>query len=218
MISTVLPAYKYLVEVRKLDENTINTFNLGYVSPEGLVYVGADFTGIIPKMDKRFFHSTMFPIFDMFGACVAVSVRPLGPTQTKYINSQYEKSEHLYGLNVTWKECLKEQTVYVVEGNISLLQMYQAGIKNCVAMLGSKLSVRQVCLLSRFVKKIILVPDSDKAGLKLIEKLQDNIPTKLYDADVKFSYIQLPVGNDPDDYLKTHSKTEFLAIDEQELI
>lgn len=218
MISTILPAYKYLVEQRNITEVTINKFNLGYVAQDGTVYIGADFTGTIPVLDKRFFHSTLFPIFDMFGSCVAVSARPLGPTQTKYINSQYDKSEHLYGLSVTWKDCLREGKVYVVEGNVSLLQMYQSGVKNCVAMLGSKLSVRQVCLLSRFVKNIVLVPDSDKAGSKLVEKIRENIPTKLYDADVKFSYIQLPLGTDPDDHMKAHSKTEFLSIEEQELI
>jgi DNA primase len=217
MISNILPAYKYLTEQRKLTEETITKFNLGYVAPEGEIYVGADFTGKLPALDKRFYHSTMFPIFDMFGECIAVSARPLGPTQTKYINTTYKKSEHLYGLSVTWKECLKEQAVYVVEGNISFLQMYQAGIKNCVAMLGKTLSVRQVCLLNRFVKKIILVPDADKAGLKLIQKMQESIPEKLYDADVKFTYIELPVGNDPDDYFKLNSKQNFLSLPEEEL-
>ena len=218
MISSLLPSYKYLTEQRKLSEETIRTFHLGYVAQNGEVYVGADFTGALPAMDKRFYHSTMFPIFDLYGTCIAVSSRPLGPTQTKYINTQYEKSEHLYGLSVTWKECLKEQAVYVVEGNVSLLQMYQAGIKNCVAMLGSKLSLRQVCLLSRLVKKIILVPDADKAGNEFLKKMKGNIPTKLYEADVKFTYVGLPSGNDPDDYLKTHSRQDFLGLSEQELI
>ena len=217
MITTALPAYKYLIEQRKLNEDTIRIFNLGYVSETGEVYVGADFPGKLPPMDKRFYHSTMFPIFDLYGTCIAVSARPLGPTQTKYINTSYEKSEHLYGLSITWKDCLQQQTVYVVEGNVSLLQMYQAGIKNCVAMLGSKLSVRQVCLLSRFVKKIVLVPDADKAGMKLIEKMQENIPTKLYDADVQFTYVQLPIGQDPDDFFKVSTKQTFLNLPQQEL-
>lgn len=218
MISTVLPSYKYLIEKRKLTEETIQLFHLGYVAPNGEVYVGADFTGALPVMDKRFYHSTMFPIFDLYGACIAVSCRPLGPTQTKYINSAYEKSEHLYGLSLTWKECLREQTVYVVEGNVSLLQMYQAGVKNCVAMLGSKLSVRQVCLLSRFVKKIVLVPDADTAGNNFLGKMKENIPVKLYDADVKFMSIELPSTMDPDDFFKIHSKQDFLSLPEQELI
>ncbi len=219
MITKALPAYKYLIEQRKLSENTIRTFHLGYMAANGDTYLDADFTGTLPAMDKRFYHSTIFPIFDLYGTCVAVSARPLGPTQTKYINSSYEKSEHLYGLSETWKDCLREQTVYVVEGNLSLLTSYQAGITNCVAMLGSKLSVRQVCLLNRFVKKIVLVPDADKAGRKLLEKMQKEIiPTKLYDADIKFSYIELPEGNDPDDYLKTHSKQDFLSLKEEELL
>ena len=217
MISTILPSYKYLIEQRKLNESTIRTFDLGYIDPNGEIYVGADFQGSMPTIDKRFYHSTMFPIFDLYGKCVAVSVRPLGPTQTKYINTSYEKADHLYGLSVTYKECLKEQTVYVVEGNISLLQMYQAGIKNCVAMLGSKLSVHQVCLLNRFVKRIVLVPDADKAGKNLIDKIRENIPTKLYNSDAQFTYIELPSSQDPDDFFKTHTKQEFLELQQQEL-
>lgn len=217
MISRVLPAYSYLMNQRKINEETILKFHLGYVAPDGETYIDANFPDKLPVFDKRFYHSTMFPIFDLYGTCIAVSARPLGPTQTKYINSSYEKSEHLYGLSVTWKECLKAQTVYVVEGNISLLQMYQAGIKNCGAMLGSKLSVRQVCLLNRFVKKIVLVPDADKAGQKLIKKMQENIPTKLYDSDVKFAYVELPAGQDPDDYFKVHSMQDFLGLGEEEL-
>lgn len=218
MISTVLPAFKYLVEERKLTEQTIRTFNLGYVSHSGDIYVGAEFTDMMPELDKRFYHSSLFPIFDLFGKCIAASVRPLGPTKTKYINTEYEKKEHLYGLSVTWRACLQAQEVYVVEGNISLLQMHQAGITNCVAMLGSRLSPTQVCLLNRFVKKVIMVPDADKAGRKLIEKMQDElIPTKLYDSDIKFTYIELPNGQDPDDYFKTHTKEDFLGLTEQEL-
>lgn len=217
MLSKILPAYKYLIDSRGINEDTIRTFNLGFISKEGIPYIDAGFTGTLPAFSKQLFYSTMFPVFDLYGTCIALSVRPLGPTQTKYINTVYEKSEHLYGFSVTWKECLKEQTAYVVEGNISLLQMYQAGVKNCVAMLGSKLSPKQVCLLNRFVKKIVLVPDADKAGLKLIQRMKENIPTKLYDADVKFTYVQLPAGQDPDDYFKLHSKQDFLSIPEEEL-
>jgi DNA primase len=219
MISKVIPAFKYLIDERKLTEETIRAFNLGYVAPNGDIYVGAEFTDKIPLLDKRFYNSSLFPIFDLYGKCIAASVRPLGPSKTKYINTEYEKKEHLYGLSVTWPECLKTQTVYVVEGNISLLQMYQAGINNCVGMLGSRLSQIQVCLLNRFVKKIVMVPDSDKAGRKFIEKMQDEIiPTKLYDSDIKFTYIELPNGNDPDDYFKSHTKEDFLSLGEQELI
>lgn len=218
MISLALPAYKYLVEQRKLNEDTIRTFHLGYIDDKGEQYVDVDFPGRLPAIDRRFFHSTMFPIFDLYGTCIALSVRPLGHSDVKYINTAYEKGEHLYGLSVTAANCLRSQTVYVVEGNISLLQMYQAGVTNCVAMLGSKLSARQVCLLNRFVKKIVLVPDADKAGRKLVEKMQKEIiPTRLYDSDVKFTYIELPDGQDPDDYFKSNTALNFLSLPEKEL-
>jgi DNA primase len=205
------------MQERKLSEQVILKFNLGYVDKNGETYIGADFTGTLPPLDKRFYHSTMFPIFSAFGECIAVSCRPLNPSPTKYINSTYDKAKNLYGLSVTWQDCLREKSVYVVEGNISLLQMYQAGIKNCVAMLGSNLSTFQVALLNRYVTKIVMVPDSDIAGMNVIEKLKKNLPTKLYDSDIQFTYVKLPPSQDPDDYFKQHTKEEFLAIPQLEL-
>lgn len=217
MISMILPSNKYLISERKLTEEIILRFHLGYVDHCGEIYVDADYQGQLPQLDKRFYHSTLFPIQDAYGLTVAVSCRPLNPSPTKYINSNYDKAKHLYGLSVSWPDCLKEKCVYVVEGNISFLQMYQVGIKNCVAMLGSNLSTFQVALLNRYVTKIVMVPDSDKAGMNIIEKIKKNLPTKLYDSDVQFTYVQLPQGNDPDDFFKTHTKQEFLNIPEQEL-
>jgi DNA primase len=218
VISTVLPAYKYLIEERKLTEDTINAFNLGYCSTNGEIYEGANFQGMLPILDPRFYHSTLFPIADMHGTIVGVSARPLGPTQTKYINTSYEKSDHLYGLNVTWKDCLLKQSVYVVEGNISLLIPWQHGIKNIVAMLGKTFSFKQICLLSRFVKKIVFVPDGDLSGQKLLEKLQKTIPNQFYDADVEFTYLSLPDGKDPDDFIKVFGKDAFLKLEERKLV
>lgn len=219
MISQILPSNRYLMQERGLSEEIILKFNLGYVDKNGECYIGADFTGTLPQLDKRFYHSTLFPIFTAYGECLAVSCRPLNPSPTKYINSTYDKAKHLYGLSVSWKDCLKEKCVYVVEGNISLLQMYQAGIKNCVAMLGSNLSTFQVALLNRYVTKIVMVPDSDKAGMNVIEKLKKNLPMKLYDSDIQFAYVKLPTGTDPDDFFKggLHTKKDFLDIPQMEL-
>jgi DNA primase len=216
VISTVLPAWKYLIEERKLNESTIRTFHLGYVDHSGEVYLDADYQGKLPQLDKRFYHSTMFPIQDVYGSTVAVSCRPLGPSSTKYINTTYEKADHLYGLYQNYKEILKTQKVYVVEGNLSMLTPWQAGIKNIVALLGSNISHTQLCLISRFAKSVCFVPDGDKAGNNFIAKMKENIPSKFYDADLKFSFIQLPPKTDPDDYVKKFGS--FLSIPEQELI
>ena len=220
MISQILPSNRYLMRERKLSEEVILRFHLGYVDHSGEIYIDADYQGQIPSLDKRFYHSTLFPVQSVYGDTVAVSCRPLNPSPTKYINTTYDKAKHLYGLTQAWPECLKEKCVYVVEGNISFLQMYQAGIKNCVAMLGSNLSTFHVALLNRYVTKIIMVPDSDKAGMNVIEKLKKNLPTKLYDSDIQFTYVQLPPTQDPDDYFKSglHTKQDFLALPEQEIL
>ena len=145
MISRVLPAYSYLLDKRGINENTINTFCLGYVDQVGEVYIPANFQGQLPALDKRFYHSTLFPVFSVYGDCIAASCRPLGTSSVKYLNTSYDKAQNLYGLNVSWRDCLKEQKIYVVEGNIDVLQVYQSGINNVVGMLGSAFSFTQLC-------------------------------------------------------------------------
>ena len=218
MIPTILKGFDYLVNVRKLTESTIRQFNLGYCDSQGETYIGAEFTGTLPTLPATMRNSTLFPIMDLYNNCVAVSARPLGSAQTKYVNTVYDKADHLYGLSVTWQDCLKEQKVYVVEGNLSMLTPWQHGLKNIVAMLGSNFSMTQLCLLSRFVKNITFIPDGDKAGINFVEKLRKNIPSKFYDSDIQFSYIQLPNGNDPDDYFKQHTLEEFKALPENKLV
>lgn len=217
MISTILPAYKYLLEERKLSEDTIRTFHLSYIAQDGEVYVDADFQGTLPPLPQNFRHSTMFPIFDLCGNVVSVSVRPLGPSKVKYINTSYEKADHLYGLFQNYKEILKTQKVYVVEGNLSMLTPWQHGLKNIVALLGSNISHTQLCLLNRFAKQVVFCPDADKAGINFIEKMKSSVSKKFYDSDMKFSFLQLPAQQDPDSYFQEHSLEQFLSISEQEL-
>ena len=218
MIPTILPAFDYLCNVRKLTEDTIRKFSLGYCDPNGEIYIGAEFRGTLPILPATMRNSTIFPIFNAHGECIAVSARPLGSSQTKYINTSYEKADHLYGLNVVWRDCLKEQTAYVVEGNLSMLTPWQHGIKNIVAMLGSNFSITQLALLNRFVKKIIFVPDGDQAGEKFVKKIKDAIGTKFYDSDIQFNYLELPKGSDPDDLFVKQGFTleQFKSLPEKE--
>jgi DNA primase len=217
----ILPGFKYLVENRKLTEQTIRTFNLGYHTAEGETYIGAEFTGTLPTLPATMRNSTIFPIIDTYGTCVAVSARSLDskPNTPKYINTVFEKAKNLYGINVTWRDMLREQSVYVVEGNFSLLVPWQNGVKNIVAMLGSNLSLTQIALLNRFVKKVVFVSDKDKAGERFIEKMRLATKQKFYDSDIEFFYKDLSQGSDPDDYFTKLGGTleEFKALPEKEL-
>jgi DNA primase len=214
-----LPAFEYLMNTRKLNEHTIKTFHLAHCDSRGEVYVDADFIQEIPQLDFRFNNASLFPIQDLYGNCVGVSARPFSPGKDlpKYVNTSYEKSEHLYGLNIAWKDAVKEKTIYVVEGNIDVLQMYERGIKNVCGMLGSAFSVSQLGLLIGFVEKIIFVPDGDMAGLNFMEKTKNTLLKRYKDIPVSFSFLMLPTGFDPDSYLKKFSKEEFLALPQVEL-
>lgn len=212
-----LPGIQYLLESRGLTEDTIRTFSLGYCDSFGITYVDADFTGVLPTLDKRFYESSVFPIQDLYGRVIGVSVRPLKqtPNSPKYINTVYDKACHLYGLHVTWKECLAQKKVYVVEGNLDTLMMYQSGIRNVVGMLGSNFTPTQLCLLSRFVNEIVLVPDGDKAGINFFNRMQKNLTKKFQNFDVQFKTISLPIGYDPDKFLRTYPKDDLLALERE---
>jgi DNA primase len=214
-----LPAYKYLIDERGLTEESIKLFHLGFCDPHGTVYIDADFTEPLPVLDFRFYNSSIFPIQDLYGKCIGVSCRPLVPKSDmpKYINSSYEKAEHLYGLNVTWKDLVKEKRAFVVEGNLDLLQMWQKGIRNVVGMLGSNFSVVQLAILLGFVEQVTFVPDGDMAGLNFMEKTKNTLLKRYKDVPMSFSFLMLPTGYDPDSYLKKFSKEEFLALPQVEV-
>jgi DNA primase len=218
MISQILPAYKYLVQERKLTDSTILAWHLGYCDFQGEVYIDADFQSTLPALPQTMRHSTLFPIYDLYGQVVSVSARPLGFSKIKYVNTSYEKADHLYGLHLNYKEILRTQKVYVAEGNLSMITPWQHGLKNVVALLGINISHTQLCLLNRFAKQVVFMVDADKAGENFIEKMRQQIPSRFYDTDMKFSFVQLPFKQDPDSYFQDHSLEEFNALPEEELV
>jgi len=209
-----LQAFKYLIDERQLTPETIRTFHLAHRDGRGTTYVDADMPEPFPELDFRFNNASLFPIFNLYGKCIGVSARPFnpGPNLPKYCNTSYEKAEHLYGLNVSWKDLIKEKTVFVVEGNVDVLMMHQKGIKNVVGMLGSNFSVVQLGLLLGFVERVVFCPDGDMAGLNFMEKTKNTLLKRYKDVPMSFSFLMLPMGHDPDSYLKKFSKEEFLAL------
>lgn len=216
----ILPAFKYLLNERHLTEESIWLFHLGHCDNRGMLYVDADFTEAIPQLDFRFNNAAIFPVLDLYGKCVGISCRPLVPKPDlpKYINTNYEKSEHLFGLNFAYPFCIAEKSVYVVEGNLDVIMCRQKGIKNVVGLLGSNFSVTQLGLLIGFVEKIIFVLDGDMAGINFMEKLKGILVKRYKDVPVSFYFKLLPFDGktktDPDSFLQNHTKEEFLALPE----
>lgn len=119
----------------------------------------------------RFRDRIMFPIGDILGRPIGYSARvaPGGDeTQAKYINTPetnlYHKSRTLYGLSVA-KQAIKDagRTV-LVEGNMDVIALHQAGLANVVAVSGTALTIEQLGILKRYSKKLSLFFDMDKAG------------------------------------------------------
>ncbi len=193
---------------RGLSDSTIRDFEIGTCNPAGLCS-NLEFA---PLVDFRFHDTVLFPIKDLYNNLVAVASRSVDVK--KYIHSKYTKSLHLFGLNVTYKEILRTRKVYIVEGNFDLLTLYDKGIKNAVAMLGSKLSLEQLSLLTRFAEEIIIATDGDKPGQDCAQK----IILMLKSNGINYRQVNLPAGSDPDSFVKNNGADAFLRLQSPNLL
>jgi DNA primase len=131
---------------------------------------------------------------------VAFAGRILDPEEkgAKYINSPesliYSKSKILYGLSFAKDEIRRLNKAILVEGYMDLISLYQSGIKNVVAVSGTALTDDQVQLLSRYTKDVVLLFDSDTAGIKASMRSIE----VLLKQDMEVKIVSLPKGEDPE--------------------
>ncbi len=153
----------------------------------------------------------IFPIFSPNGRVVAFAGRKLREDDSggKYINSPesiiYIKGRILYGLSHAKDDIRKLDRAIIVEGYMDLISLYQAGVKNVVAVSGTALTDDQAQLLSRYTKNVILLFDADTAGIKASMRSIEILLRR--DFDVKIS--TLPKGEDPDSYVNKFGKEAF---------
>lgn len=193
---------QYLYD-RGLSNSTIKDFDIGYCDQYGK----CSHEEYIPLIDFRFHNTVLFPVKDMYNSLVAVGSRSVDG-EKMYVHSKYTKSRHVFGLNVTHQEILRTRKVFIVEGNFDLLTLYENGIKNAVAMLGSKLSLEQLGLLTRFAEEVIIASDGDKPGQECAQK----IIAMLKENSISYRQINLPQGSDPDSFVRTHGADAFLGL------
>ena len=172
----------------------------------------------------RFRDRIVFPIFDVNTKIVGFGGRVMDDSEPKYLNSPetpvYHKSRTLYGLNNAREKCRTENLVYIVEGYLDLLALHQSGIENSVATLGTALTVEHIRLLTRYSRRMVLVYDSDEAGIRSAQRCIDTFWKEHVDfrredvfredkADTHI--LVLPDGDDPDSYLLKHGPDAFVA-------
>lgn len=156
----------------------------------------------------------IFPIFSPNGRVVAFAGRKLREDDSggKYINSPesiiYVKGRILYGLSHAKDDIRKLDKAIIVEGYMDLISLYQAGIKNVVAVSGTALTDDQAQLLSRYTKNVILLFDADTAGIKASMRSIEILLRR--DFEVKIS--TLPKGEDPDSFVNKFGKEAFEEI------
>lgn len=207
---------EYLLN-RKLSEDTITTFQLGF-APKGnsffkeLEKKGKDLSsfekaGLIKKGEKGYYdvfqNRVIIPIQNRSGALVAFTARNVQENSPypKYFNSSdkvYNKSEHFFGLNHAFKFIQKEDFVYLVEGNFDVIQLHNKGLKNAIAQGGTTLSHSQLNLLKQVTNKVCIVPDNDEAGLNALFKNVNQLLNNGF-----YVYVLFPEKKDADEDLRS---------------
>ena len=143
----------------------------------------------------------VFPVIDVRGNVIGFSGRILGDGEPKYLNSKdtfvFTKGKNLYGLNLAKKS--KAGYILLVEGNVDVVSLHQAGFDSAIASLGTSLTPEQARLISRYTNEVIIAYDSDGAGLKASQRAID-ILSKL---DVKVKVLRMQGAKDPDEYIKS---------------
>ncbi len=217
------------LEKRGMTKDTIEKFQLGYSPDQWDSAVGflkkekvtrqvAGKSGLILEKKQgnghydRFRNRLMFPIFDINMQVAGFGGRVMDDSMPKYLNSPetpvYSKGRILYGLHAAKQYCRREGFVYIVEGYFDFLALYQNGIKNAVASLGTALTFEHVRILKGYASKMVLVFDSDDAGINAAKRsiqifMKEGVDTRI---------LVLPENNDPDSFVMKHGRDSFNSL------
>ncbi len=158
------------------------------------------------KRYDRFRGRVMFPVFSVSGKVLGFSGRVLTSEKqaAKYVNSPeseiYNKSKTLYGIYQAKSAISKSDLCYLVEGNIDVITMHQAGVENTVASSGTSLTQEQIRLIHRYTKNITVLYDGDSAGIKAALRAVN----MLLEEGMSVRVVLFPDGDDPDSYTRKY--------------
>ncbi len=216
-LTTVIHAKKYLHD-RGILDSTINQFNLGYApnSHNYLIDLFPDYatnkilenSGLVLVRENSqridiFRDRIIFPIKNIKGDIIAFGGRVIGNGEPKYLNSPetqiFNKSNELYGLFLAQKSIRANNSVFVVEGYLDVISLFQVGITNVVATMGTAIAEEQIKLLFRICDTIYFCFDGDKAGKNASWRALDRSLMCITDSK-SVNFIFLPENEDPDSY------------------
>ncbi len=220
-------AREYLVG-RGLSLSTIKHFGLGAApdewtalinylkrlgfSEQDMLQANVAARGRNDNVYDRFRNRVMFPIINIRGRVIGFSGRAMPDDSggAKYVNTSdtpvYKKSENLFGMNFAKNNC--DERIILVEGNMDVISLHQAGFNNAVAALGTAFTAQQAQILSRYTKQVVLMLDADAAGQKAVKRAGDI----LKDTGLDVRVVTIPDGKDPDEFIKKNGAARFSAL------
>ncbi len=212
---------KSYVEKRGFTPKTIADFQLGYSldtwdalknylkekghSEETSITAGLLIKGEDGRTYDRFRGKLMIPIRDIKGRVTGFGARVLDPSLgegPKYVNSPqsptFDKSSTIYGIDRAAAAIRKQDRAIIMEGYMDVIMAHQHGISEAVASMGTAITEKQVNILKKLSRNLILSLDADAAGEEAMLRTVGYENT----LNAEMRVIVLPYGKDPDEVIR----------------
>ncbi len=225
------PGYTYMKK-REIEDVTLKKFGIGYADDrwdslysffkeKGVEEKILLELGLISEKNGQFYdkfrNRVIFPIINTAGRVIGFGGRAIGDAQPKYLNSPenkvFQKKNNLYALNICKQDIAKQNSAIMVEGYMDVISLYQAGVHNAIASLGTALTDNQARLIKRYTRNVILSYDADQAGRKAALRGIDVLGGQ----DCRVKVLHVTDGKDPDEFIKQHGREAFLELTEKAL-
>ena len=232
--------HKYLFEERKMSQDVVKIFGLGYGGHFGdppiakyfeqekvSLPIGVDL-GVMRQGESKHYgayeNRVTFPIHHTNGRIIGFGgryIEPERPQSPKYINSPetplYKKTESLFNFYRTLPHLKNGYPAVLVEGYFDVIALHASGITNAVASLGTALSSQQITQLCRVSdgKRIVLNFDADGAGVRAANRAIGEVEQLALQGQLELRVLHLPSGKDPDEFLKDHGAGDYRALLDQ---
>ena len=211
---------------RRLKKATVDTFLLGYAPPGNalLAHLGSKYplqllqdVGLVGVKDDHhydwFRERVIFPIHSIKGKIIAFGARAMGEAQPKYLNSPettwFNKRFELYGLHQAMQT--RERTLLVTEGYMDVIKLWQHGVKNAVAALGTAIGDSHISQLKKRAEKVYFSFDGDTAGQKAARKALEAVFSQ-HDKQHEWRFMFMPAGEDPDSLVEKAGVAAFQQV------
>ena len=211
---------------RQLKKATVDAFQLGYAPPGNalLAHLGSKYplqllqdVGLVGVKEDHhydwFRERVIFPIHNIKGKVIAFGARAMGEAQPKYLNSPettwFNKRFELYGLHQAMQA--RERTLLVTEGYMDVIKLWQHGVKNAVAALGTAIGDTHISQLKKRAEKVYFSFDGDTAGQKAARKALEAV-FRQHDKQHEWRFMFMPTGEDPDSLVEKAGVAAFQQV------